>query len=146
MKTFKYDSRIAAIHSLRINYKSLSAEAAINRKEMRKAGPVYRSDIALHRRTYVRQEARYTNLALAYLRGIPYKAVEQKTRQWLDEKRLCKKINHHWWDHSRYRGDGPIKFGDTYVDGIPMNGAIAVKDWITCSGRVAERPSAQIST
>lgn len=96
MKKYTYDSRIAAIHSLRINYKSLAAEAAINRKEMRKAGPNYRSDIALHRRTYVRQEARYTNLALAFLRGRTYKAVENNTKQYFDLDRLQKKISRHW--------------------------------------------------
>ena len=133
MKEYKYDSRVAAIHSLRINYKSLAAEAAINRREMRKAGPLYRSDIAMHRRIYVRQEARYTNLALAYIRGIPYKKVEQNTKQWLDEKRLAKKIDKHWWSGSRWRGDCPydVCAKNGYTDNVPNDGILSVKQWLT---------------
>lgn len=38
-------------------------------------------DLALHRVRVVRSEARYSQLALAFIRGVPYRAVESSTRR-----------------------------------------------------------------
>lgn len=86
---------------LKIKSKHLALEPAIIRKEERKlqkqikhlkefhqvnddySDVIYplhrkRTDLHQHRVTVVRNEARATYLARAYLKGIPYKSVEQK--------------------------------------------------------------------
>ena len=78
MKTYEYDWKVAAIHKLRINVKSLAAEAKIIRQEARRCGACYEMELTLHRRGRLREEARYTHLALAFVRGRPYKSVERK--------------------------------------------------------------------
>jgi hypothetical protein len=87
-----YDRRIAAIHKLRVNLKSLTAEARIIRHETRRAGPAYRDELALHRRGRLREEARYTHLALALLRGRRYRQVEQEGSKDVSAARLVKKL------------------------------------------------------
>lgn len=99
----QYQAKIAAIHTLRVNVKSLAAEAKLNRQEMRRAGPVYRSVLANHRKTKLREEARYAQLALAWVRDVPYRTVEQKTKNWVDVKRLREKIMRHF---RRYEDQG----------------------------------------
>lgn len=88
-----YDARIAAIHTLRVNVKSLAAESRIIRREERRADRVYRQLLASHRREWVRYQARYAQLALAFLRGRPYRQVEHKCQvpvqpKWLYDKCL----------------------------------------------------------
>jgi hypothetical protein len=87
----RYDFRIAAIHQLRINVKSLAAEARLIRHEERRAGPAFRNMLADHRRGRVRDEARYAQLALAFVRGRPYSTVE-RTEKGIDFKRLVEKV------------------------------------------------------
>src|SRR5688500_5552827 len=74
----KYEPRVAAIHRLRVNVKSLAAEARIIRQEERRAGPAYRYEMSAHRRGRLREEARYAQLALAFVRGKPYKSAERE--------------------------------------------------------------------
>lgn len=90
-KTFTYDPKIAAIHKARVNVKSLAAEARMIRREERRAGPAYRLELAAHRRGRVREEARYAQLALAFIRGMAYRNVENKAKP-VDPDRLIKKI------------------------------------------------------
>lgn len=76
-KTYVYDPKVSAIHRLRVNVKSLAAEAKLIRHEERRAGYQYQTELALHRRGRLRMEARYSQLALAFLRGRPYASVER---------------------------------------------------------------------
>lgn len=78
--TYTYDWKVSAIHKLRVNIKSLAAEARIIRQEARRAGNFYSWQLTNHRRGKLREEARYTHLALAYLRGRTYAEVEGEKR------------------------------------------------------------------
>ena len=89
----QYDRKVAAIHRLRVNLKSLAAEAKIIRHETRRAGPRYRDMLSLHRRGRLREEARYTHLALALLRGRTYRQVEKDGSKPVDPDRLAKKLS-----------------------------------------------------
>ena len=96
MKTEKpeyvFDEKVAAIHRVRVNVKSLAEEVRIIRKETERAGPVYRHALHLHRTGRLREEARYAQLTLAFLRGRSYQKVEQKSFIPPDPKRLVEKI------------------------------------------------------
>lgn len=91
-RNFTYNSKVAAIHKLRVNIKSLSAEARIIRQESRRAGPGYREQLTLHRRGRLREEARYTHLALAYLRGRTHQQAEGGCRLETDAAKLIDKL------------------------------------------------------
>jgi hypothetical protein len=82
-----------AIHRLRVNVKSLSAESKIIRKESKKAAPDYRNQLEWHRIYRLRNESRMAQLALAFIRGIPYKEVEKTAKVLPDCKTLLNKIN-----------------------------------------------------
>ena len=75
-----YVPDVAAIHKLRINIKSLAAEARFIRREAKRADVCYREELNYHRRGRLREEARLAHLALAWLRGKPYLAVEPNAR------------------------------------------------------------------
>ena len=77
-KTYTHDPKVSAIHRLRVNVKSLAAEAKIIRAEERRAGCTYRDELHLHRTGRLREEARYAQLALAFVRGKAYKTVERE--------------------------------------------------------------------
>ena len=89
----QYNQTVAAIHRLRINVKSLAAESKLIRHEERRCGTVYRNMLSLHRRGRLREESRYAQLALAFLRARPYRNVEQSCRENPDCKRLMEKLN-----------------------------------------------------
>lgn len=93
---YTYDAKIAAIHKARVNVRSLAAEAKIIRQEERRCGPCYRDLLSLHRKDALRTEARYAQLALAFLRGRPYKTVEREGSKSVWPKRLQEKIKK-WW-------------------------------------------------
>lgn len=95
---FKHDPKVAAIHSLRINVKSLAAEARFIRKEEKRCGPSYRSSLSFHRILNVRQEAMHAQLALAFLKGRQYRAVEQKAFSNPSAIRISKKLIKHFGD------------------------------------------------
>lgn len=84
--------KVLAIHKLRVNIKSLTAEAKIIRKEELRSGLEYRYFLHLHRIGRLREEARITHLALAYVRDIPYSKVE-KTNKLINVTKLIDKIN-----------------------------------------------------
>lgn len=72
-----YDSKVAAIHTLRINVKSLAQEARYIRREEQRCGPAYREQLHNHRTVKVRWESRIAQLALAYVRGTPRDRIER---------------------------------------------------------------------
>ncbi len=90
--TYAYDPKVAAIHALRVNVKSLAAEAKLIRHEERRAGYQYQTVLALHRRGRVREEARYAQLALAYIRGKKYRDVERGGTKNVNIARLLGKV------------------------------------------------------
>lgn len=92
-KEYAFDRKVLAIHKLRVNVKSLAAEARIIRKEECRCGIQYQFALREHRRGRVREEARYAQLALAFLRGRRYSQVEHKTGKFLSHDRLQKKIS-----------------------------------------------------
>lgn len=63
---------------LKVNIKSLAAEALINRAEARKLSGIDRHILNHHRKTDLRQEARAALIAYAYLRGKSYRAMEKE--------------------------------------------------------------------
>lgn len=94
--------KIQAIHTLRVNVKSLAREARIIRQETRRAGAEYKNTLAHHRRVTVRKEARVAQLALAFVRGRRYRTVEQKSVDSNLERgelieRVIKKVTRHYW-------------------------------------------------
>lgn len=91
-KSTAFDQRIAAIHMLRVNLKSLAAEAGILRKETARCGVAYKNALALHRVNRLRQESRYTQLALAFVRGTPYRQVEKSAKVPIVAGKLARKV------------------------------------------------------
>lgn len=90
------EERASAIHKLRINVKSLTAEARANRLEAKGSkDPEVINSLVLHRTGKLRCEARYAHLSLAFLRNAPYKRVENKVREGNepDSHYLVKKLN-----------------------------------------------------
>ena len=65
---------------LKINIKSLAAEAQINRAEARKHHGWDRYELNEHRTGHLRREARRAHLAYAFLRGKPYRKIEPTSR------------------------------------------------------------------
>lgn len=61
---------------LRVKVKSLAAEATIIRREERRASGDLRVGLHQHRVNEVRSEARSSQLALAFLRGVPVTRLE----------------------------------------------------------------------
>lgn len=88
---------VLAIHTLRVNIKSLAAESRFIRQETARCGKEYRNALAFHRRGKVRDESRYSHLALGFLRGRKYRALEHKTSKPIDPKRIAAKLNKHDW-------------------------------------------------
>ena len=98
MKTYEYDWKVAAIHKLRVNIKSLAAEARIIRQESRRAGYPYSGILTEHRRGKLREEARYSHLALGYVRGRSYASMEgskrlERCKPSADQKVLMTKLS-----------------------------------------------------
>jgi len=91
-KQYAYDHKVMTIHSLRVNVKSLAMEAKIIRKETLRAGPAYRCSLHYHRTGRLREEARLAHLALAFVRGRPYKSVEYTASKPVDSKALANKL------------------------------------------------------
>lgn len=80
------------IHRARVNIKSLAAEAAIIRKEMKGATLIHSCDLYNHRILKVRPEARLANLALAYLRGYTRSKCEKAPKTEIDPEKLLNKL------------------------------------------------------
>jgi hypothetical protein len=81
------------VHKLRVNVKSLAAEAKIIREEIRRAETTEaRQALHDHRMVRVRPEARLAHLALAFMKGRPYKMAESTARSEPVIADLVKKI------------------------------------------------------
>jgi hypothetical protein len=99
---------------IKINIKSLAAEAKINREICNKIkDPKVKAEISNHRRTTLRKEARLAQLALCYLNGKPRSYCEPVRRNdpWGFDKDLFKKITrflHSWYNITWFRGNKQI--------------------------------------
>ena len=70
----------------------MAEEAKIIRKEAKRCGPCYSNALTEHRRGRLREEARITHLALAYLRKKAYRTVESEGSKPIDAKKLVDKL------------------------------------------------------
>lgn len=91
-KQYTYNLNISAIHRLRVNVKSLSAEARIIRQEEKRADIMYAFELHDHRVRRLREESRYAQLALGYIRGRTYSRCEQSAKKKVNLNTLQKKI------------------------------------------------------
>jgi len=85
-----------AIHRLRVNVKSLTAEARIIRQEIKrvwKSNTDTKNELHNHRLLRIKPEARMAHLALAYLRGTPYKKAENSAKNKPAARELTNKLN-----------------------------------------------------
>ena len=103
---------------LRVKAKSLADEARIIKREESRAKknkqPELKQGLRDHRVTVVRAEARATNLARAFITGVPYKTVEQFSREGLPYARIVSMVKKYGgWDLAR-QTDGELyrKLGD----------------------------------
>ena len=85
---------------LKVKIKSLAEEARIIRLETKRARKIsIKNGLALHRTGIVRLEARHTQLAYGFLRGLAYSQMESKTHKepdWKKIKRMIEKYGSHW--------------------------------------------------
>ena len=77
---------------LKVNIKSLAAEALINRAEARKSSGMERHYLNAHRTGDLRREARAALICYAYLRGKSYRAMEKEGSSTPDWKYIKKKV------------------------------------------------------
>ena len=78
---------------LKVKIKSLAEEARIIRKETHRAKNIsIKNGLAEHRKGIVRFEARHTQLAYGFLRGLAYSQMESKTHTEPTWKRMRKMV------------------------------------------------------
>lgn len=80
---------------LKIKIKTLASEAKHIRREANRTGGRERQELTAHRTGPVRSAARHNQLAYAYLRGIPYRAVELRTEippNWAQVETLARRF------------------------------------------------------
>jgi len=77
---------------LRVKVKSLAAEAKIIRQEERRTHGALRDELAVHRRSVVRSEARHTHLAYGLIRGRTIEQMELKAARPPDWERVRKML------------------------------------------------------
>jgi hypothetical protein len=78
---------------LKVKLKSLAAEARIIRDEEKK-NPLFHQALREHRIGIVRNEARHTQLAYGFLRGLSYRQIEPKAHQkpdWVKVEKMVQK-------------------------------------------------------
>ena len=81
------------VHLLRINVKSLAAEAKYIRQEIKKTNNQEAKErLAEHKAYRLKPEARKAQLCLAFVKGMPYKMVEPKTKTDIEARELIKKL------------------------------------------------------
>jgi len=77
-----------------VNVKSLAAEAKFIREEIHKTTSTsVKNALATHRMMRLKPESRLAHLALAFVRGQPYRKVENKVRTKPCKSAMEKKIN-----------------------------------------------------
>lgn len=84
-----------AIHRLRCRVKSIAEEARLMRKEENRASLMYSEILRQHRIDELREDARYSQLALAFVRGRPYLDVEGNCKKGVLIFWLAKEIRQH---------------------------------------------------
>src|SRR4051812_18796322 len=77
---------------LKVKIKSLTAESHIIRQETARAQKSIRSELSHHRRTAVRQAARNTGIAYAFLRGKNYRDIERSPKTPPDWKEVTRMV------------------------------------------------------
>ncbi len=86
------------VHKLRVNVKSLAAEAKFIREEIKRAKtPEARNALHDHRMLRVRPEARLAHLALAFVKGQPYKNVEPNAKSPVTYEDFIGKLKRFIW-------------------------------------------------
>lgn len=73
---------------LKIKAKHLATEPAIIRHEERKVSGMDKLDLQYHRKWDVRNEARATQLAIAFLKGKDINSIEPKLKNAMDHKHV----------------------------------------------------------
>jgi hypothetical protein len=85
----------------RVKIKSLAEEARIIRLEERRCVGIKRDAdrgcLRLHRISVVRNEQRATLLALAFLRGVPYRVIEKEGSKPVDKKAVLRILESLAW-------------------------------------------------
>lgn len=117
---YDYSTKVSAIHRLRVNIKSLAAEARIIRAEEARAGIRYQFELTNHRRVALREESRIAQLAYAFVRGRSFTSTEGTTKKSFSLSRLHQKL---------------IRFGI----GVSLNDVVA---WYEIHYRQLQRQSA----
>ena len=93
MSSLEKIHREGDIHRLRVNVKSLAAESTLIRHEIQKARyGMNKGRLHDHKMSKVRPESRLAQLALAFVKGIPYKKVENSTKNPVMTDALYNKI------------------------------------------------------
>ena len=101
--------------ALKVKIKSLAVEARIIRKEERKAKLQFiRNHLQNHRRYNVRDEARWSQLAYGFLRGLEYSQMEAKNStdvNWTRVTKLVEKFGEtvFWGEEYESRKDYEIR-------------------------------------
>ena len=90
--TYQYETNVCAIHMLRVNVKSLAEEAKFIRHEERRCGKCYLWRLHGHRIGLLREQSRLAQLALAYVRGRPYRSVEAEGSKPVSTVALARKL------------------------------------------------------
>lgn len=85
--------QIARKKHLKVKIKSLAAEAKIIRREEQKTQDnIVRGSLYSHRVGIVRDEARLSQLAYAFLRNRTYKSIEPKSKKFISVSKLSRII------------------------------------------------------
>lgn len=92
MQTEVFSNQVLFIHKLRVNVKSLAAEARLIREEANRCGQQYASHLTEHRRGRLREESRAAQLALAFIRKRPYYTVEAVDSKPISAQRIVSKL------------------------------------------------------
>lgn len=89
------------ISTIKVNIKSLAAEAVIIRKQEKTTRNIpVRNSLHEHRVGKLRKEARHTQLALAALRNKSYSQIEKNAKTEPDWKKIIQKIKNHTNDEA----------------------------------------------
>lgn len=94
------------LKELKVKIKSLAAEARIIRLEESRSKGFQRQSLYIHRVCDVRKEARWSQLAYAFLRGRDYSRVEAKNSGWVNWDRVMKlvaKFGESYYGESSYK-------------------------------------------
>ena len=124
--SYTEEARCAAIHALRVNVKSLAAEAVFIRKEISKTNNNFvKSYLNNHRTLVLRKHARHAQLALSCVRGKPYKFIEQKVKFPPDLELVRSKTRKYIWYHKdREKIDEWISEAKKYLPVVDANNRI----------------------